>query len=142
MTPTLIGRIQTRIVLLATVGFGWTILVSPFLFRFGASFGAVLGGAVLALWVVGFFGIGWELVYHAMQQYRWEKDWPTLFGLITAANEGFVAFLALWVLLPSGPHPVTFFLHFSSTWIMIWLVANGPMRVILPRWRFRGGRIL
>ena len=24
---------------------------------------------------------GWEFLYHGLQQFRWEKDWPTLFGL-------------------------------------------------------------
>ena len=27
-------------------------------------------------------------------------------------------------------------------WFVVWLVANGPMRVPFLRWRFRGGRLV
>jgi hypothetical protein len=34
-----------------------------------------------------------------------------------------------------------FCLQFLAVWIVVWLVANGPMRVPFIRWRFRGGRL-
>ncbi len=40
-------------------------------------------------------GVGWELIYHLIRQFRWEKDWPTLFGLLTAVKEGAL----LWLLI-------------------------------------------
>ena len=91
-------------------------------------------------------GIGWELVYHFLQQFRWEKDWPTLFGLVTAINEGIV----VWLLVRNGsvpglPFPVptgVFLVQFLTTWILVWLIANGPMRVPFVHWRFRGGRLI
>ncbi len=49
----------------------------------------------------------------------------------------------LAVLLGSGPVPgAAFFWHFLTTWLLIWFVVNGPLRVLLPRWRFRGGRFI
>ena len=33
------------------------------------------------LLVVMALGVLWEFVYHFLQQFRWEKDWPTMFGL-------------------------------------------------------------
>ena len=82
MVPTLFGRIQTRIFLLAVVG-GLVTLAAhtgaparPLSTR--RRFGVLAAVAVL--------GIGWELVYHLLMQFRWEKDWPTLFGLLTAVT--------------------------------------------------------
>lgn len=145
MVPTIYGRIQTRLFLLAIVGGVITALVTPMLpvsgpmeQRYQATF------VVLA--AVGVIGIAWELVYHFAMQWRWEKDWPTLFGLVTIVPEG----LLLWALatnrmLPGLPGPVptaAFAIHFAVVWVIVWAVANGPMRVPFIRWRFRGGRLM
>ena len=110
---------------------------SPSVTSTGSTFGALLLVAVV--------GVGWELLYHGLQQFRWEKDWPTLFGLLTGVPEGIVVYVLLSAGVPwdVGEIPGTaFIVHFATTWLVIWLVANGPMRVVLIRWRFRGGRIL
>jgi hypothetical protein len=39
--------------------------------------------AFLVLLAVAVLGVVWELIYHFLMQFRWEKDWPTLFGLLT-----------------------------------------------------------
>lgn len=142
MTPTLIGRIHTRLALLATVGFVWTIIVSPFLPRAGASYDDVFEATVVALIVVALVGVGWEYVYHQIQQYRWEKDWPIIFGLLTGIPEGILAFLLVDGLREVGPAGSTFTVHFVTTWVVVWLFANGPMRVVLLRWRFVGGKVM
>jgi hypothetical protein len=85
-------------------------------------------------------------VYHLLMQWRWEKDWPTLFGLITLVPEG----LLVWLLLAAGVIPgiagtvpaPAFCAQFLAVWIVVWLAANGPMRVPFIRWRFRGGRLV
>ncbi|WP_043636284.1 hypothetical protein [Nonomuraea candida] len=145
MVPTLFGRIQTRLFLLALVGGVVTALVAPLLpvdaplaVRYQATF--VVLGAVAVL------SLGWESLYHLLMQWRWEKDWPTLFGLVTLLPEGLlVGFLAVTGRLPGLPGPVppeSFVPHFVLVWLAVWLVANGPMRVPFIRWRFRGGRLL
>ncbi|MGF1597440.1 MAG: hypothetical protein ACFCVK_11025 [Acidimicrobiales bacterium] len=141
MTPTLIGRIQTRLLLLALVGLPWTIIVVPFLPKGGAPIGDVYAATILALFVVAFFGVGWELVYHLVQQYRWEKDWPILFLLLEGIPEGILTFVVVDAIILFGPSPLTFLLHFTSTWVLVWLVAIGPLRIFLLRWRFNGGRV-
>jgi len=147
MTPTLSGRLQTRVFILATVGLVWTLIVTPFLPETGGvSLGDVYEVTLGVLLSVGVVGLGWELLYHFLQQFRWEKDWPTLFGFFNGFNEG----LLLWLLLEAGAIPwvdrdvpfSTFAFHFGTTWLVVWLFLNGPMRVVLPRWRFRGGAIL
>jgi hypothetical protein len=145
MTPTLNGRLQTRVFLILVVGSAWTLIIGPALPRpANAGLADIYTGAFEVLAVVLVAGLLWELAYHSLQQLRWEKDWPTLFGFLTGINEGLVA----WVLVvPLGLTTVvvpttTFVVHFVTTWIVTWLWANGPMRVVFLRWRFRGGRIV
>ncbi len=144
MVPTLMGRLQTRVFATAVIGGLWAVLISPFLpgmgtlgERYAAMYGVLL--------IVGVLGLIWELIYHGLQQFRWEKDWPTLFGLLTALNEG----VAAYVVARSGIVPATeditggaFLLGFVTTWVVIWLFLNGPMRIFTVHWRFNGGRLI
>ena len=144
MLPTLNGRLQTRIFMLVVFGGLITLVLTP-----------ILPGdpdyrtTYLILAAVLVLGIVWELVYHAIQQLRWEKDWPTMFGLITALNEGALVWLLLDLeLVPGIDYPYdgvpfwAFFIDFSVIWLVIWVWTNGPMRVPFIRWRFFGGRII
>jgi hypothetical protein len=141
--PTLNGRIQTRVFLLATVGLLWTLILTPVL-PTGVSVGASYGATLSVLLIVTVLGVLWELVYHGLMQFRWEKDWPTLFGLLTAIPEG----LLVWFLVAGGATWIdsmaggAFVLLFTTTWLLVWAVANGPMRVPFIHWRHRGGRLI
>ena len=142
MVPTLYGRIQTRIVLLIVVGGIWTLIITPFL-PTGQSLSASYRTTFLVLLTVLVLGVLWEFVYHGLQQFRWEKDWPTFFGLLTMINEGIVVWLFLSAGLVPGVDDVplsAFLIQFITTWLVVWLVANGPVQIFFSRWRFRGGR--
>lgn len=159
MTPTLFGRIQTRLFVMFVVGGPWTLLVTPFL--------PVEGGLVLssdavslldayllsftALLLVALVGcLVWEPLYHLLMQFRWEKDWPAFFQLLQIVPEG----LATWLLLHvDGLNPLSaadggpsvpgraFLTLFTTTWLVTWLFVNGPMKIFFLRWRFSGGRL-
>lgn len=145
MVPTLYGRIQTRIFLLATVGTVLTALITVVL-PIPGSLGAAYRATFVILATVAVLSIGWELLYHLLMQWRWEKDWPMLFGLVTAVPEG----LLVWGLLSAhavpglhtGPSAGAFVADFAVVWLGVWLTANGPMRVPFIRWRFHGGRLV
>jgi len=145
VVPILLGRIQTRLALLAVIGSLVTLVVTPLL-PVDAALGELYRTTFGVLLTVAVLGVGWELLYHLIMQFRWEKDWPTLFGLLTAVPEGLVIWLLLTVqVLPFGQGPppgLAYLIHFSTVWLAVWLVANGPMRVPFLRWRFRGGRLL
>lgn len=139
MTPTLFGRIQTRIFTCATVGGLWTLIVTPFLPRspsYKVTFTAL--GLVALLGVVL-----WEPIYHFLQQFRWEKDWPAMFILLEAIPEGVLVYL---LLPPLSDTPVVpwqpFVVLFVTTWLAIFVFVHGPIRVPFLRWRFRGGRFV
>ena len=148
MVPTLNGRIQTRIFLLLVVGVPWTLLITPFL---PAKPGGTLGG----LYQATFFVLGtvlvvgvvlWEPLYHGLMQFRWEKDWPICFSLLLSIPEGLLAYAIFKAVGPKTNPPsagwAAFVLHFSTVWLLVWLMSIGPMKVPFARWRFRGGRIL
>jgi hypothetical protein len=144
MVPTLIGRIQTRLVLLAVIGGLVTLVIVPVL-PGSAPIGDKYRDGFLVLITVAVLGAFWELVYHFLMQWRWEKDWPTLFGLVTLIPEG----LLVWILLSARAVPgivgtvggAAFLIQFLAVWLAVWFVANGPMRVPFIRWRFLGGRL-
>ncbi len=144
MLPTLNGRLQTRVFVTLVVGGLWTLLITPVL-PVPGTLPDAYGTAFVVLLALAVLGLGWELLYHLLQQFRWEKDWPTFFGLVTAVNEGAL----LWLLLEQGavpglgPVPLpAVLLQFVTTWLVLWLTVNGPMRVPFVHWRFRGGRLV
>jgi hypothetical protein len=144
VVPTLNGRIQTRFFLLALVGGVITLIIVPFL-PGSAPLGDKYRDGFLVLASVAVVGIAWELLYHFLMQWRWEKDWPTLFGLVEGVPEG----VLIWFLLREGAVPgivgkvgtEAFLIQFILVWLGVWVAANGPMRVPFIRWRFRGGRL-
>jgi hypothetical protein len=145
MVPTMLGRIQTRLFLLAVVGGASTALLTPML-PVGGPMGQRYQATYVVLAAIAVIGMGWELVYHFIMQWRWEKDWPTLFGLLTLVPEGALVWaLATRKMLPGLPGRVptaAFAVHFVIVWLAVWTVSNGPMRVPFIRWRFSGGRLM
>ncbi len=145
MLPTLFGRIQTRILVLGVLGGLWALLLGPLL-PDGAPLATTYRVEFTVLAVVILLGVVWEFGYHLLQQFRWEKDWPTLFGLLTGINEGVLAWLVVSYagVLPAASQPTIgiFLTQFVTTWLLVWIVVNGPLRVVFPHWRFRGGRFV
>jgi hypothetical protein len=156
MIPTLSGRIQTRIFLILFIGIPWTLIITPFLPNNRDQINALGGNVslldtykttftVLAIvLVLGAFV--WEFLYHFLQQFRWEKDWPVMFTLFLLIPEAIVArivFNALDIGAKFGATATnaTFWWHIATTWIVMWLFVLGPIKVLFIRWRFRGGRI-
>ena len=165
MTPVLLGRIQTRIFVTLIVGGFWTLIITPFLplstpdgYELALSIDGGLGDVYkltfAALLITMVFGcLFWDPLYHFLMQFRWEKDWPAFFHLLSGIPEGITTFLLLHVSwlnpLPdldadkSQYVPVlAYVILFSTTWIITWLAANGPMKIFFIRWRFFGGRLV
>ncbi|NJK40706.1 MAG: hypothetical protein HC934_03830 [Acaryochloridaceae cyanobacterium SU_2_1] len=143
MTPTLLGRWQTRLLLMETVGLLITLIFC------GGGFGSP--GGPIFFWLLQYlvlFGLAWDYLYIFLQSYRWDQDWPAAFQWLAALWEGL--FIILVVDLAEFKLPGTaadwdtgwFLFHYSFVWIAIFIVSQSLMRVIFPRWRFRGGQWL
>jgi hypothetical protein len=122
VTPTYLGRIQTRLFLVATVGLVWTAILMPMLphglvIDMGMSAGPnMLMNRVMlpvgnqlstvsmdydmgfaALGLMAAAGLVWDGVYQGLQRRRREGDWPPLFMLAAGIPEGVVVWLLLHV---------------------------------------------
>lgn len=139
MTPTLPGRWQTRLLLFATAGLLVTV-----------AFGLMLGDLQTPLLLLGYvlaLGMVWEVLYQQVQALRWDHDWPPAFQL----GAGILEAAAVWTLLEavglpgiaSGAVPLgQFAAHYGAVWLATFLGTQGPLRILFPRWRFRGGQWL
>lgn len=142
MVPTFSGRLQTRLFALGLVGLIWNLVIAPVLTLWhGVSAGAAYRVALFswaAALVIGL--VVWEPIYHGLMQFRWEKDWPSLYLLLEGIPEGLVVWGALVWFGPDAPGGAFAFI-FATTWLVTFLTIEGPMRVLFIRWRFRGGRL-
>ena len=146
MTPTLVGRWQTRLALLVALGIPLTL---PFARRAGdwrTPFAILVYVLVL--------GVIWDWVYQRLQRRRWDGDWPPLLQALGGVAEGALLWSMLtatpmWIALgvagPPGVRPglawPAFVAHYGTVWLAMFIATQGPLRVLFPRWRFDGGRI-
>ncbi|MGB3532497.1 MAG: hypothetical protein WBA13_03160 [Microcoleaceae cyanobacterium] len=139
MTPTLIGRWQTRLLLFTTVG---VLVTLPFCFGY---FGTM--PSWIYLWILGYlaiFGLIWDRLYIYLQNFRWDRDWPGIFQLLAGIWEaGFLIIIVKVLPLPGiaaeGLNLQIFVLHYSLVWIAMYIASQTVMRILFPHWRFRGG---
>ncbi|NCJ08103.1 hypothetical protein GS597_16630 [Synechococcales cyanobacterium C] len=143
MTPTLLGRWQTRILLFLTVGL---LLTLPFGLGWigpgGTAFFAIL------FYLLG-LGLGWDVLYIYLQKFRWDQDWPAAYQWLAALWEGLVIVLlfeAMAISLPGVDAEAFqlgwFLLHYMVVWVGIFLASQSLMRLLFLHWRFRGGQWL
>lgn len=145
MTPVLIGRWQTRIFLLVTVG----LLVSlPFaLGLWGPSPSGEFNPVFFwVVFYVGLLGLAWDVLYNFLQQYMWDHDWPGVFQFFAAIAEGILLGLLIkFIGLPFIPQDLPldwFVIQYSLVSAIAYLSSWVVMRLLFPRWRFRGGQWL
>ena len=141
MTPTLLGRMQTRLWLLATVG----VFVTFFFASWFESlvFDAFAIPFVILFWVA-VIGLAWDILFNEVQKRRWDSDWPPAYQLFAGIAEGVLVFILIRAaLLPGVPEnlPAWMFLaHYTTVWFWTFLWTQGPLRILFPQWRFRGGQ--
>ena len=146
MTPTLMGRWQTRLILLGTIGLAVTLI-----------FGRLVDDYTTPLTLLGYvlvIGFVWDMFYDYMQTLRWDQDWPPVLQLAT----GIIEAAFLWGLILVGDQigwlggtlpriapslSVGLFLtHYTLVWVTTFLATQGVLRIIFPRWRFHGGKCI
>ncbi|MEZ5870464.1 MAG: hypothetical protein R3D32_01215 [Nitratireductor sp.] len=148
MTPTLMGRWQTRIILFFIVGLPVTLLFALAWTRDFSDPGFTM--VFLVLMTIFLVGMVLDPAYILVQSLRWENDWPFAFQLFFSICE-FLVVLALiaadW--LPFAHASVIddpemrkmLFSHFAVVVTFSILALLGPLQVFLPRWRYKGGEV-
>ena len=143
MTPSLMGRWQTRIALLGTLGLLITVL---YMWIFGFLGNANFWTLPLVLGYVALFGLVWDLIYTYFQGFRWDRDWPLSFVFCQGIVEGILVFILFrFNLLPGLTYHdgdlIRFVLDYGTVWLVTYWWLFGPMRILFPRWRFKGGEL-
>jgi hypothetical protein len=141
MTPTLIGRWQTRLLLLGTLG---VIITIPFSLSGDSLYFQILLSVAL-------LGCIWDIGYNFLQTLRWDRDWSALLQLVAGIWEAFFIYIPFKFLirdilklnLLNSEIPLDkFLLHYFCVWLSVFIASQTIMRVIFPRWRFLGGQWL
>jgi hypothetical protein len=93
------------------------------------------------------FGVLWDVLWITLQKLRWDRDWPAAFQVGTAIIEGIwlYAILSTFGLPMVARGAVTlsvFAVQYGLVWLLTFLWVQGPMRVVAPRWRYQGGRLV
>ena len=143
MTPTLKGRWHTRTFLTVVVGIPVTLpfcILSLLVMPLSAPLPLVM---LAVVWAVG---MALDPLYQRKLQRRWDHDWPVHLQVRAGIIEGLVSFMALfgWCGGLAILNPALLFLfpiHYLLVWGLSFLMVQGPMRVLWPRWRYRGGQI-
>jgi hypothetical protein len=151
VTPNLIGRWQTRIAMLLTLGILVTLIFALSYNPEGRNDGepgSINEDFFIVLFSVLVLGLIWDIVWILAQRLRWDRDWPPAFQWATAIIEGAL----IWLLLNNGGLPNipaeeappfgVFLFHYGAVFVVTWVWVQGPMRALFPRWRFHGGRIV
>ena len=142
MTPTLLGRWQTR--LFINTALGLPLTVPFFVISIPTGPGALVPFGALA--IVTFVGLVLDVGYQQVQKRRWDHDWPTWIQVVAGLIEGLVSWMVLLICVPLWiwmPLVLTLFpLHYTVVWLAGFLFLQGPVYVVFPMWRFRGGRIV
>lgn len=135
MTPTLRGRLQTRVLLTGIVGIPVTL---PFAL---IAFPWVPLPYLMLLVLLG-VGLMLDPLYHAIQQRRWDHDWPVWWQIVAGGIEFVVALpLLIGCAILYPPTICLLPLHYALVWFGMFVIAQGPIRVLIPGWRYRGGEI-
>jgi hypothetical protein len=143
MTPSLMGRWQTRFWLIIVIGIPMSTLFA-YLYR---GSGQLL--TPIPLYMLGYilaFGVAWDMLYQLVLTHgRWDYDWPAVYQLISGFTEGMAVYLLIrFVGIPGiarGSLSLSrFWLAYGAVWLAMYLWLFCFMRAVFVRWRFRAGR--
>ena len=153
MTPTLIGRWQTRILLYIVFGLPITLVYSLYLNRWNWPPFLDPFVFITSLMVVG---LVLDILYIWIQGFRWEGDWPFAFQFVVSIAEfGLVYWLFSQgqdylpspyldqLLLDGGGRVPLTTAAYQFAWVFIpsFIALLGPLQIFLVRWRFKGGEL-
>lgn len=158
MLPTLLGRLQTRLLLIFCIGFPVTGLYSVWL----ANRASIIGRApwikslgkvaydirpVQILCLLLLLGVLLDVIYIGLQKFRWDRDWPFVFQFFTLIGEFAIVialirldvfpFMPAWWIKPNE-YPY-FILHFALVFIPSFVALLGFIQIFMVRWRYNGG---
>ena len=147
MTPSLSGRIQTRLLLFLVLGLPITLFWSWYLAVRPATLAATPFLVILSILIVGLL---LDPIYIQSQRYRWDRDWPFAYQLASMIFEFLIVLLLIasniLPFLPSSllapPNALTnIVLHFTSVLVPSFLSLLGFVQIFFLRWKYDAGEL-
>jgi hypothetical protein len=154
MLLTLLGRIQTRLLLFFVIGLPVTAVYSVWLAdHLQAVWTKTVGPLtydirpVQILCLLLLFGVLLDVLYTGLQRTRWDRDWPFAFQFfVSIAEFGIVLAVIGLDLLPFmrarligwDDYPY-FILHFALVFVPSFIALLGFIQIFMIRWRYNGG---
>ena len=163
MTPTMLGRWHTRLLLYVFLGLPITFVYGlylnnwnfpplpgfdfarwPYLLDF-SRFPSAMRDPFVFITAILLLGLVMDIIYIQIQRFRWDQDWPFAFQFVVSILE----FLAIYGLMDIGY--LDFFLpdgridfltalyHFLWVFIPSFLSLLAGVQLFMIRWRFKGG---
>ncbi len=118
MTPTLWGRIQTRLFLMLTIGLFITFFFmwwwddsTPFIILMAATI----------------IGIAWDAIYIFIQRYRWDRDFPFSFQFMAGIVEGIFLYLLIGMEFLPFVELGKFIQHYGAVFLCTYMMLLGPI---------------
>ena len=158
MTPTLIGRWHTRLLLFIFIGLPVTLLFAlyntnwqifaPNSWALSIQYDSpVFYYPFLVLAAIFVLGFILDPIYIQLQRFHWDQDWPfshqfffswvEYFIVYWLASEGWLDF----IFREGRPTWSDTIWHFSTVFILSFLAILGGCQIFLVRWRFKGGEL-
>jgi hypothetical protein len=156
MTPTLLGRWQTRLLLFIFIGLPVTFLYAWYLsaWRFSTSYAwlppyelSIFQDPFKFITTILLLGLVLDVLYIQIQRFNWDQDWPFAYQLFFSWLEFFIVFYVmdfgfLDFMFPDGRIPFTTAIwHFTWVFIPSFIGVLALVQIFLVRWRFKGGEL-
>ena len=153
MTPTLLGRWQSRLLLFVFLGLPITALFSFLVAGWGWPEANILWYQPFNfITYVTIVGLILDPLYIQLQRFRWDQDWPFAFQFFFTIVEFLIVLgLVKWGLLedylpellnvPQALPPWAAVTHFTMVFIPSFIALLAGVQLFLIRWRFKGGEI-
>ena len=151
MTPTLLGRLQTRLLLYFVIAlpvtFIWGLYRDNWEFVIFSNPDSNLLHAFYFVTCILVLGLILDPLYIQIQRFHWDQDWPFAYQFFFSIVEFLLVYLAvdfdlLWFLFDRVKPPFwDAVCHFSWVFIPSFLALLGGVQIFLVRWRFKGGEL-
>jgi hypothetical protein len=166
MTPTMVGRWHTRLILLLFIGIPVTFLYAWHLSAWGLSTVYTLAWPFDQVWfrlppielsifrdpfkfllALLILGLILDVAYIQIQRFHWDQDWPFAYQFFFSWVEFFLVFYAmdfglLDFMFPDEPIPFsTAVVYFSWMFAFSFIGVLALIQIFLVRWRFKGGEL-
>jgi len=145
MTPSLLGRWQTRILLFIFIGLPITYLFASYLDNWN------FPGADEPYWILFLIlivGLVLDPIYIFIQGFRWDQDWPFAFQFFFSIIEFLIVLFGIdqkWFTqvnrLVLETNLTIVILHFTSVFLVSFFFLLGGIQIFNLRWRFNSGKV-